>query len=62
MKELLTTKGITLRPREYENFMDLAVDKTGQYVFYEEYVTKLIQENDRHRDYLVKDYDAFKPG
>ena len=61
MEELLTTKGIPLRPREYESFITFAVDKSGQYIFYEDYVTKLIEENDRHREYLTKDYETFKP-
>jgi hypothetical protein len=30
-------------------------------VFYEDYVTKLIEENERHREFLTKDYENFKP-
>ena len=61
MKELLTTKGIHLRVREYQNFINFAVDKSGKYIFYEDYVTKLIKENEAHREFLIKDYDTFKP-
>ena len=35
MKELLTTKGIPLRPREYDSFESFALDKTGEYIFYD---------------------------
>ena len=61
MKELLTTKGIHLRPREYELFVTFAQDPSGMYIFYEDYVTKLVEENERHREYLCKGYDSFKP-
>ena len=57
---MLTTKGIPLRPREYESFISFAQDKSGQYIFYEDYVARLIDENDRHKEYLVKDFDTFK--
>ena len=61
MKELLTTKGIHLRPREYFNFINFAQDKSGTKIYYEDYVTKLIEENERHREHLTKDYETFKP-
>ena len=61
MKELLTTKGIPLRPREYDSFESFALDKTGEFIFYEDYVTKLVEENERHKEYLCKDYEGFKP-
>ena len=60
MKELLTTKGIHLRPREWDNFQSFAVDKSNKFIFYEDYVTKLIKENEAHREFLVKDFDTFK--
>ena len=63
MKELLTTKGIQLREREIENFLKFAEDKSGQFIFYEDYVTKLVEETERHREFLIKDFDTFKiPG
>ena len=61
LHQLLTTQGIPLRPREYENFIAFAQDKTGTKVYYEDYVNKLIQENERHKEYLLKDYENFKP-
>ena len=61
MKELLVTKGIPLRPREYESFETFAIDPTGQLIYYEDYVTKLVEENERHKEYLCKDYENFKP-
>ena len=61
MKTLLTTKGIPLRKREYDAFELFAIDKSGMYIYYEDYVTKLIEENERHREYLTKDYENFKP-
>ena len=38
-----------------------ALDKTGEFIFYEDYVTKLVEENERHKEYLCKDYENFKP-
>ena len=61
MKTLLTTQGIPLRPREYDSFIQAAQDKSGQYIYYEDYVAKLVDENDRHKEYLTKDFDTFKP-
>ena len=61
IKELLTKKGIPLRPREYESFESFAQDKTGELIYYEDYVARLIDENERHKEYLIKDYDTFKP-
>ena len=61
MRTLLTTKGIPLRPREYTQFENFAIDKSGKYIYYEDYVTKLIEENERHREFLTKDYENFKP-
>ena len=63
MKELITTKGIPLRTREIESFLNFAEDKSGQFIFYEDYVTKLIEETERHRLDLIKNFEGFKiPG
>ena len=35
------------------------MDKTGKYVEYEDYVAKLIDENERHLEMLLKDYEEF---
>ena len=59
IKELLTTKGIPLREKEYEPFINFAQDKTGKLVEYEDYVAKLIDENERHLEMLIKDFDTY---
>ena len=61
MMELLTTKGIPLRQKESDNFFQFAIDKSGKYIYYEDYVQKLVEENERHRELLCKGYDTFKP-
>merc|ERR1711935_223712 len=61
MHELLTTKGIPFREREIESFLTFAVDKSGQLVYYEDYVTRLMEVTERHREYLVKDFETFNP-
>ena len=48
MNTLLTTKGIPLRTREKNMFENFALDKSGRFVYYEDYVHKLIQENENH--------------
>lgn len=61
MHQLLTTKGIQLRPTEYEFFKQFALDKSGQLIYYEDYVARLIDENERHLEYLLRGYESFKP-
>lgn len=61
MHQLLTTKSIQLRPTEYEFFKQFALDKTGQLVYYEDYVARLIDENERHLEHLLKGFETFKP-
>ena len=61
LTELLTTKGIPLRTKEIESFINFAGDKTGEWVYYEDYVQKMVEENERHKEFLLKDYDTFKP-
>ena len=56
IEELLTTQGISLRKKEFETFINFAIDKKGQYVEYEDYVAKLIDENERHMEMLLSDY------
>ena len=60
MRELLTTKGIPFRDREIESFLTFAEDKSGQRIYYEDYVTRLMEVTERHREYLVKDFEGFK--
>ena len=59
MKELLTTKGIAFRAREYDQFESFALDKSETKIYYEDYVAKIIAENERHKEYLLKDYENF---
>ena len=48
LENLLTTIGIPLRKEEIDNFKRYALDKTEQWVEYEEYCEKLCRENDQH--------------
>lgn len=68
---LLTTQGykinnitkigrIKFAENVFDQFHDYAIDKTGQYFYYEDYVAKLIEENEKHMQYLLKDYETFK--
>ncbi len=50
-----------MRPKEYEQFKLFALDKTGQFIYYEDYVARLIDENERHLEYLLRGYDIFNP-
>ena len=45
-----------MRKKEFETFINFAIDKKGQYVEYEDYVAKLIDENERHMEMLLADY------
>ena len=60
MKNLIKMKGIKFRDEEYTAFKNYALDKTGKFFYYEDYVSKLIEENDRHHEFLLRDYDSFK--
>ena len=59
LRELLTTKGIPLRKAEIDSFERFAADKTGHFVEYEDYVAKLVEENERHLEGFLRKYDAF---
>ena len=61
IKTLLTTKGIPLRKREIKSFLEFALDKTSSEVNYEDYVAKLIEDNERHQAQMIKGYETFKP-
>jgi Ca2+-binding EF-hand superfamily protein len=56
MEELLLTKGIPFREIEWTQFKDYAQDKTGQYIEYEDYVAKLVEENERHKEFLLREW------
>ena len=59
LRELLTTKGIPLRNLEIQSFEQFALDKTGSWIEYEDYVAKLVEENERHLDGFLRKYEAF---
>ena len=59
LRELLTTKGIPLRNAEITSFEKFALDKTGRFVEYEDYVAKLVEENERHLEGFLKKYEQF---
>ena len=48
IENLLATKGIPLRESEQSGFIQFALDKTGKYVEYEDYVARLVEENEAH--------------
>ena len=56
VQEILTTKGIVFREQEIDDFTLYAQDKTGQFIEYEDYVAKMIDENERHKEYLLQDW------
>ena len=57
LENLLTTRGIPLRKEEIDNFKRYALDKTEQWVEYEEYCEKLCRENEKHAEFLLQDYE-----
>ena len=44
----------------YEQFKLYAVNKTDDNVYYEDYIARLMEENDSHLYSLIKDYEDFK--
>ena len=63
MKTLITTQGIPLHKNEIERFLNYAEDKSGEFIFYEDYVNRMIEDMDRHKQNLIKDFENFKvPG
>ena len=60
---LLNNQGTPFRKREFEQFKNFVTFKPfddKSVLFYEDYVRKLIDENDRHLDSLTQGYDEFK--
>ena len=56
---LLNSKGIQFRVKESQEFQQYALDKTGQFIYYEEYISKVTAENNQHMEKLLKDFDTF---
>ena len=48
-----------MRNAEIQSFEKFALDKTGQFVEYEDYVAKLVEENDRHHEGFLRKYEVF---
>ena len=57
MKELICSKGIEFRPPEWDEFSKFAVDSKANVINYEDYVSRLILENEKHMDSLIKGYE-----
>ena len=47
--ECLKLKRIHISERVRENFMAFAVDRSGEFIYYEDYVAKLLDANETHR-------------
>ena len=45
----------------YKDFKNYAVCKTDDNVYYEDYIARLMEENDSHLFNLIKDYENFNP-
>ena len=60
MKNLLMTMGINFREEEYNDFEAFALDKSGNWFYFEDYVAKLMEANEQQHEYLIKDYPNFK--
>ena len=58
--ECLKLKRINITERVRENFMAFAVDRSGEFIYYEDYVARLMDANETHRLYLTKNFDNFK--
>ena len=57
IENLIKTKGIQFRKEELELFLQYSIDKTGKYLYYEDYVARMVEENERHVQDLLKGYD-----
>ena len=49
-------EGIPLRDEEINSFKLYAQDKTGTCIEYEDYVAKMVEEQERHKEYLLQDW------
>ena len=61
LKNMLTTEGIPFREKEMNEFEKYSLDKSQKYVYYEDYVAKLMDENEKHIEEFLKEYPTFKP-
>ena len=60
MRELMLHKGIGFRdPQEIDPFLSYAVDKTGKRIEYEDYISKKMDEQERHLEGYLKQWENF---
>ena len=53
-------KGIGFRdPQEIDPFLSYAVDKTGKRIEYEDYISKKMDEQERHLEGYLKQWENF---
>ena len=57
LRTLLMNIGIKFDAKVYEKFMLYSVDRTEQLIYYEDYVARLVEENEKHWEYIMKDFD-----
>ena len=57
MKMIMIEKGIKFVNEEWESFMTYAADNETNTINYEDYVAKLVQENEDHLEKLMKGYE-----
>lgn len=57
MKMIMIEKGIKFVNAEWEDFMQYAQDQETNTINYEDYVAKLVQENEDHLEKLMKGYE-----
>ena len=61
MKELMLHKGIGFRdPQEIDPFLSYAADKTGKKIEYEDYIAKKMDEQERHLEMYLKEWEQFR--
>lgn len=60
MEKMLCGQGIELRDREWKEFLSFALDPETNVIYYEDYISRLIMENEKHMESLAKGYEKFK--
>ena len=60
MKKFLMNEGIPLYDQEWENFEKYAVDSETNVINYEDYISKIVLENEKHINNLMKGLEKFK--
>ena len=60
MKKIIMKEGIPFYKQEWQEFEKYAVDPETNIINYEDYVSRLVLENEKHLNNLVKGLDKFK--